>query len=181
MEYYSALKRNEILIHAITRNNCFKIEKRVRQGCILSPCLFDLYAECVCSITQSCLTLYHPCSLPGSSVHGIFPARVLEWVAIASSRGYSRPRDWTVSCISCISSHLLLLILYHCTSRVHHAKCWAGWITSWNQDCWEKYQQAQICRWYHSNGRKWKRTEEPLDEGERGEWKSWLKTQHSKH
>ena len=45
MEYYSALKRNEILIHAITRNNRFKIEKRVRQGCILSPCLFNFYAE----------------------------------------------------------------------------------------------------------------------------------------
>ena len=30
----------------------------------------------------------------------------------------------------------------------------------------------------HSNGRKWKETKEPLDEGERGEWKSWLKTQH---
>ena len=35
--------------------------------------------------------------------------------------------------------------------RVRHVKCWAGWITSWNQDCWEKYQQPQICRWHHSN------------------------------
>ena len=57
----------------------------------------------------------------------------------------------------------------------------AGWITSWNQDCWKKYQQPQICRWYHSNGRKWRRTKEPLDEGERVEWKCWLKTQHSKN
>ena len=30
--------------------------------------------------------------------------------------------------------------------RVHHAKCQTGWITSWNQDCQEKYQQLQICR-----------------------------------
>ena len=60
----------------------------------------------------------------------------------------------------------------------HHAKCWAGWLTSWNQDCWEKYQQPQICRWYHPNGRNWRGTKETLDEGERGEWKSWLKTQH---
>ena len=31
-------------------------------------------------------------------------------------------------------------------------KCWAGWITSWNKDCWEEYQQQpQICWWYHSN------------------------------
>ena len=48
-------------------------------------------------------------------------------------------------------------------------------ITSWNQDCQEKYRQPQICRWYHSNGRKWRGTKEPLDEGERGEWKASLK------
>ena len=35
------------------------------------------------------------CSLPGSSVHGIFQARILEWVAISFSRRSSRPRDWT--------------------------------------------------------------------------------------
>ena len=39
---------------------------------------------------------------------------------------------------------------------------------------------AQVCGWHHSNGRKWRRTKEPPDEGERGEWRSWLKTQHSK-
>ena len=33
-------------------------------------------------------------------------------------------------------------------------------------------------RCFHSNGRKWRGTEEPLDEGERGEWKSWLETEH---
>ena len=39
-------------------------------------------------------------SLPGSSIHGIFRARILEWVAISFSRRSSRPRDWTpVSCI----------------------------------------------------------------------------------
>ena len=35
------------------------------------------------------------CSPPGSSVHGILQARILEWVAISSSRGSSLPRDWT--------------------------------------------------------------------------------------
>ena len=35
------------------------------------------------------------CSLPGSSVHGIFQARILVWVAISSSRGSSRPSNWT--------------------------------------------------------------------------------------
>ena len=41
------------------------------------------------------------CCPPGSSVHGIFQARILEWVAISFSRGSSRPRDWTqVSCLA---------------------------------------------------------------------------------
>ena len=48
-------------------------------------------------VAQSCLTLGDPmdCSLTGSSVHEIFQARVLEWVAIAFSRGSSQPRDRT--------------------------------------------------------------------------------------
>ena len=51
-------------------------------------------------ITQSCLTLCRP-HAPGSSVHGILQARVLEWVAISFSRGSSQPGDWTqVSCIA---------------------------------------------------------------------------------
>ena len=48
-------------------------------------------------VAQSCPTLCDSmdCSLPGSSVHGIFQARVLEWIAIAFSRGSSWPRDRT--------------------------------------------------------------------------------------
>ena len=52
-------------------------------------------------VTQSCPTLCDPmdCSPPGSSVHGTFQARILEWVAISFSRGSSRPKDQTwVSC-----------------------------------------------------------------------------------
>ena len=43
-------------------------------------------------VTQSCLTLRNPldCSLRGSSIHGIFKARVLEWVAIAFSWIYTK-------------------------------------------------------------------------------------------
>ena len=48
-------------------------------------------------VVQSCLTLCDPmdCSLPGSSVRGIFQARVLEWVAVSFSRRSSQPRDRT--------------------------------------------------------------------------------------
>ena len=59
-------------------------------------------SEWVSEVAQSCPTLCDPmdCSLPCSSVHGIFQARVLEGVAISFSRGSSWPRDRTpVSCI----------------------------------------------------------------------------------
>ena len=48
-------------------------------------------------VPQSCPTLCDPmdCSLTGFSIHGIFQARVLEWVAISISRGSFKPRDWT--------------------------------------------------------------------------------------
>ena len=55
------------------------------------------------SVAQLCLTLCDPVdsSLPGSSVYGVFQARILEWVAISFSRGSSQLRDGTwVSCIA---------------------------------------------------------------------------------
>ena len=68
---------------------------------------------CIYLVSQSCPTLCHPmdCSLPGSSVHGISRARILECITISFSRGSSRPRDQT--CVSCIG----MQILY----------CWATW------------------------------------------------------
>ena len=71
-----------------------------------------LVPRTLCSVTQSCPTLFDPvdCGLPGSSVHGILQAQILEWVAIPFSRGSSRPRDGThVSCISYSGRQ----ILYH--------------------------------------------------------------------
>ena len=56
-----------------------------------------------CLIAQSCPTLCSLMdgSLPGSSVHGILQARILQWVPIPFSRGSSLPRDWIqVSCIA---------------------------------------------------------------------------------
>ena len=60
-------------------------------------------------LLQSCPTLQPmDCSPPGSSVHGILQARILEWVAMSFSRGYSWPRDWTsISCVSCIGRQVL--------------------------------------------------------------------------
>ena len=46
-------------------------------------------------VTQFCLTLCDPmdCTPPGSSAHGILQAKILEWVAVSYSRGFSQPRD----------------------------------------------------------------------------------------
>ena len=63
---------------------------------------WNCYAT-LCSDAQSCLSLCDPldCSLPGSSLHGIFQARILEWVAISFSKGSSPPRDQTwVFCVA---------------------------------------------------------------------------------
>ena len=53
---------------------------------------------------QSCPTLCNPmdCSLPGSSVHGISQARILEWVAMLSSRRSSWAKDRTCVCLLCL-------------------------------------------------------------------------------
>ena len=58
---------------------------------------FYIPKESESDVAQLCLTLCDPmaCSLPASSVHGIFQARILECVAISFSRRSSQPRDWT--------------------------------------------------------------------------------------
>ena len=70
----------------------------------MDACIHDVFlGVCVCNVCmrakllQLCPTLFNPMgrSPPGSSVHGILQARILEWVAISVSRGSSRPRDQT--------------------------------------------------------------------------------------
>ena len=70
---------------------------------------------CVC-VAQSCPTLCDPMdsSPPGSSVHGILQARILEWVAMSYSMGSSQPKDQTcVSHVFCIGRQ----VLYHLTHQ----------------------------------------------------------------
>ena len=81
---------------------------------------------CVCVHALSCLTLCDPmhCSPQGSSVHGIFQGRMLEWVAIFYSREFSWPTDQ--NCISCVS-FTGRWILFH----------WATWeaLGGWIHGC----------------------------------------------
>ena len=78
------------------------------------------------SVAQSCPTLCDPmdCSLPGSSIHGIFQARILEWVAVSFSRGSSRPRDWTQVSLTV-------------------ARCFTIWAT-------REVQELNFLSWWHS-------------------------------
>ena len=68
--------------------------------------MYTLVLVSIVLIALWCPTLCVPmdCSPPGSSVHGILQARILEWVAISWSRWSSQPRDRTcICCISCIA------------------------------------------------------------------------------
>ena len=71
---------------------------------------------------QSCPTLCDPmdCSPPGSSAHGILQARILEWVAMPTSRESSRPRDGTgISCVSFIAGRFFTTELPGKSHRMH--------------------------------------------------------------
>ena len=76
----------------------------------------------LCERAQSCLTLCDPVdgSPPGSSVHGVLQTRILEWVAISSSRGSSQSRDGTH--ISCISRTGRLTLYHGATCEAHNLK-----------------------------------------------------------
>ena len=95
----------------------------------------DNHYNMLSCFSHSCLTLCDAmdCSLPGSSIHGILQVRILEWIAISSSRGSSRPRDW--SFISYIYLHWQVgslplaspgknITIYECTKLTYfHVKC----------------------------------------------------------
>ena len=82
-----------------------------------------LWLPCVCAKSlQSCPILSDPMdrSPPGSSVHGILQARILEWATVPSSRGPSQCRDQThISYFSCIGRW----VLYH---LCHVGSPWEG-------------------------------------------------------
>ena len=82
-------------------------------------CLWEPTAgsHCCCLVAQSCLTLCNPmvCSLPGSSVHGIFPARILEWNSLS--------KNTEVGCRSLLQGIFpaqgMNLCLLHCTQTLY--------------------------------------------------------------
>ena len=78
-------------------------------------------------VTQSCLTLSDPmdCSLPGSSIHGIFQATVLEWGAIAFSDSTLKSRDITLPTkVRLVKVMVFPVVMYGCESwSIKNAEC----------------------------------------------------------
>ena len=100
---------------------------------------------------------------PGSPVPEILQARTLEWVAISFSNAWK----WKVKAKSLSGVQFLA--------------------TPWTAACQDPPSMGFSRQKYWSGvplpspGRKWRGTKKLLDEGERGEWKSWLKAQHSEN
>ena len=95
----SSFSEKKLIDISLTNFFCYKT----------SACLLCLEISLIFQIMWVCAKLLQPCStvcdpmdhsLPGSSVHGILQARILEWVAMPFSRGSSQPRDWTRVSIS---------------------------------------------------------------------------------
>ena len=100
-----------------------------KDQCTVQHSLNHMDSTFVCVHAQLYLILCDPmdCSPPGSSVCGLFQARILEWVATSLSRGSSLPWDWThVSCASCIRRRMFLPLC-----NLGSPQLWSYWFFSY--------------------------------------------------
>ena len=129
--------------------NCFLVNLTQK------PAIVTVLLECVCMclVAQSYLILWDPmdCSPPGSSVHGISQARILEWIAISFSRGSSQPKDQvTVSCVSGIAGRFLEKRLAYCTlSEVNAKKFCFHFERMGKMPVWGAQQAMSLNRYKH--------------------------------
>ena len=101
-----------------------KLRKEYIEAAYYHPVFFNFYAECMhAKSLQLCLTLCDPMdfSPPGSCVHGIIQAGILEWAALPSFRGSSQPRDVT---------HISLCLLHWQVGSLPLAPLTSGFSTS---------------------------------------------------
>ena len=113
----------------MSQDQCF-IKHSLGNAGLIGPRTLPFHSEitfCPCSVPQLCPLFATPWTV-ASSVHEIFQARILEWVAIFSSKRSSWPRDQTwISRVSYIGKW----ILYHCAT-------WESWDNSWWTDKWKE-------------------------------------------
>ena len=104
-------------------------------------------ACCCCLATKSCPAFCNPldCNPPGSSVHGILQARILEWVAISFSRGSSWPRDGSQV------SYIGRQIFYHWATRFYCTAKWVSYMHAYIPLCLDSLpMQVTTERWVES-------------------------------
>ena len=117
--------------HIMSQDQC-SIKHSLGNAGLIGSGTLPFHSEITFVHAQSlnCVPFCNPmdCSPPASSVHEIFQARILEGVAIFSSKGSSWPKDQTwISSVSCIGKW----ILYHCAT-------WGSWDNSWQTDKWKE-------------------------------------------
>ena len=103
-------------------------------SCYLSRMIMIQIANTAYVCVQLCPTFFEltDSSLPGSSVHGIFQARIPEWVAISFSMGSSWSRDQThVFCISCIGRWILYQLSYLGSPSMEKQAIQNRWVNIW--------------------------------------------------
>ena len=98
--FYKSLNSGFIYNKCHTDKSCFTkmhLFKSTLKYILIDKCHQLIYTESESEVAKSCPILCDPmdCSLPGSSVHGILQASILEWVAVSFSRRSSQPRDQT--------------------------------------------------------------------------------------
>ena len=130
-----------------------KLEKEYIKAVYCHPAYLPLCRLELLSRVRLCDPM--DCSLPGSSLHGIFPGNSTGVGFLL--QGIFRTQVLNPGLLHCRQT------LYRLSHQGRHMKCQDGWSTSWNQDCWEKYQQLQMCIWCHYDSRKQGGTKEPLD------------------
>ena len=146
--------------------HCAKWDKPVTKGPVLHSPTYVRSPEpsnscCCCLVAKLCLTLFDPmdCSPPGSSVHGISQERIMEWVAMPSSRGSSRPRDRThISCVSYTVGGFFTTRppgkQYNGGCQVlgeeRESRCWWAQSCSWvRRKCWWQMVLTVAQLWMH--------------------------------
>ena len=119
--------------------------QRVRHDWVTELKYMWKLSESESEVAQLCLTLCDPmdCSLPVSCVHGIFLARILEWITISFSWRSSHPRDWTqIPCF--VGRRFTFWATREVSSIWKQTKCLST--NKWTEKMWYKmvYKSAMI-------------------------------------